>query len=72
MQDYIEETLIYAATGIKKSTVPVNLYEAVDHLKQEKNADKFLTWYCNTVEFVRAKQQRSTQHQTTQTVSLDY
>ncbi len=72
MQDYIEEALIYAATGIKKSEVPVNLYEAVDHLKQEKTADKFLTWYCNTVEFVRAKQQRSTQHQTTQTVSLDY
>ena len=70
MQDYIEEALIYAATGIKKSDVPVNLYEAIDRLRE--SPDKFMTWYVNTVEFIRAKQQRSTQHQTTQTVSLDY
>ena len=70
MQDYIEESLIYAATEIKKSDVPVGLYEAIDSLR--KSPDKFMTWYVNTVEFVRAKQQRSTQHQTTQTVSLDY
>ena len=70
MHDYIEEALIYAATGIKKSDVPVNLYEAIDKLRE--SPDKFMTWYVNTVEFIRAKQQRSTQHQTTQTVSLDY
>ena len=72
MQDYIEEALIYAATGIKKSDVPVNLYQAIDDLKDKKTADKFLTWYCNTVEFTRAKQQRTTQHQSTQNVNLDY
>ena len=70
MHDYIGEALIYAATGIKKSDVPVNLYEAIDRLRE--SPDKFMTWYVNTVEFVRAKQQRSTQHQTTQTVSLGY
>ena len=70
MQDYIEEALIYAATGIKKSDVPVNLYEAIYRLRE--SPAKFMTWYVNTVEFIRAKQQRSTQHQTTQTVSLDY
>ncbi len=72
MQDYIEEALIYAATGIKKSEVPVGLYAAIDKLNDGKSPDKFLTWYCNTVEFTRAKQQRTTQHQSTQNVTIDY
>ena len=70
MQDYIEEALIYAATDIKKSDVPVKLYESIDKLRE--SPDKFMTWYVNTVEFVRAKQQRSTQHQTTHSINLDY
>ena len=70
MKDHIEAALHYAATGEKLEAEPTQIYEAIDKLRP--NAEKFLNWYCNTVEFNRAKLQRSTQHQTTAPKDLEY
>ena len=69
-KDYIEAALTYAATGIKTDDAPALIYDAIDGLR--KTPDKFLTWYANTVEFNRAKMQRTTQHQTTEPKDLEY
>ncbi len=73
--DNIDKVISYAETGIRPSVIaedePTEIYDAVDDLKA-LDCYKFLQWYSAAYEYRRSKMMRTTQHQTTDGVSITY
>ncbi len=72
--DSIDKALLYAETGQRPVLIedgePTEIYDAIDKLRPDTY--RFLSWYAAIYEYRRPKLIRTSQHQSTEDIEIDY
>ena len=74
VMDSMDKILLYMETGQRPTLIeegePTEIYDAIDDLR--KDTYRFCTYYAAIYEYRRPKLVRTSQHQTTEDVDIDY